>query len=167
MVSELRNIVVLPNRKVPKFVSNDACAAVTFVGSRHGSRTPPKLLRRVPRVIVRADDCYPQSSIGSVALTSKDADRIASFIASQSSRVATLLVSCKHGQGRSASVALVVAAAYGLDWERFVRAPYAPNGWIVDLLRSAFRRRGMEVPANLARFDGTYHRQDCTIAADG
>jgi hypothetical protein len=64
-------------------------------------------------------------------------------------------------------LALVVAAAYGLDWERFVRTPYASNGWIVDLMTSAFRRRGIELPENLPRFDGTYHRQDYGIAADG
>jgi hypothetical protein len=85
VVSELRNIVVIPNREVPAFVCDDSFVAVTFVGSRHGSRTPPKLLRRVPRVIIRADDCYPQSSIGGVALTSTVADRIASFTASRES----------------------------------------------------------------------------------
>jgi hypothetical protein len=160
MHSKFRNIVVLQNREVPEFVSNDAFAAVTFVGSRRGSRTPPKLLQRVPRIIIRADDCYPHSSIDSVALTSTDADRIASFVASQVSRIETLLVSCKHGEGRSAAVAVVAAAAYGLDWERFVRAPYAPNGWIIDLLSGAFVRRGIELPEGVAHFDAIYHRNE-------
>lgn len=165
MTSKLRNIVVLQNREVPTFVSNDAFAAVTFVGSRQGSRTPPKLLQRVPRIIIRADDCYLHSSVDSVALTSSDADRIASFVARQVSQIETLLVSCKHGEGRSASVAVVAAAAYGLDWDRFVRAPYAPNGWIVDLLSGAFVRRGIQLPAGLAHYDAIYRRNKESIMA--
>lgn len=165
MNSKLRNIVVLQNHEVPAFVSKDAFVAVTFVGSRRGSRTPPRLVQRVPRLIVRADDCYPHSSMDSVALTSSDADRIASFVARHVSLFATLLVSCKHGEGRSASVAVVAAAAYGLDWERFVRAPNAPNGWIIDLLSGAFVRRGIQVPAGLAHYDAIYCRNKESVMA--
>jgi hypothetical protein len=165
MHGKLRNIVVLQNREVPSFVSDDAFVAVTFIGSRHGSRTPPKLLQRVPRIIIRADDCYPRSSLDSVALTSWGADRIASFVARHVSRIETVLVSCKHGEGRSASVAVVAAAAYGLDWERFVTAPYAPNGWIIDLLSSAFVRRGIELPAGLAHYDAIYRRNEGGVLA--
>jgi predicted protein tyrosine phosphatase len=112
----------------------------------------------VPRCIIRADDCYP-SSASRTALTELQANRIARFARDRAGDISTLLVTCRHGEGRSASVALVTASVYDLDWEHFVGPPFAPNGWIIDLLGTAFTELGMPVPSKLASADASYDRE--------
>lgn len=150
----MKEIVVLSNRNAAAFASEDTCVAITFIGTHHGDRTPPKLLQRVPRIVIRADDCYP-SSTRSTALTIMQASRIAGFVNSNAAKISTLLVSCRHGEGRSASVALTAAAAYNLDYRSFSLPPYVPNGWIVDLLDAAFTNLGLTIPP-IANVDPHY-----------
>lgn len=151
----LREIVVLPNRMVPTFAVENPFAAVTFVGTHRGKRTPPKIAPNGQRIVIRADDCYPDST-QSVAFTADQARRIVRFVSKAALKAETLMTSCRHGHGRSASLALVTAAAYGLAWERFTEGPFAPNGWMVDLLTSAFASMGVTVPRDLAACDVHY-----------
>ncbi len=141
----LKRVIVGSDEAAEIFNSDEPYAVISFVDSWHGRRPtriqhPPTLLGRI---VVRADDCEPGANLTNlpdlIALSEKDARRVARFVRRLAPQIETLLIHCRHGLGRSPGAAIAVARAYGLPRKGLAAWPRWPNPHVRRLLARALR----------------------------
>lgn len=138
----LNRVLVAAWDDAEEFDCEQPYAVISFV-ARKRRRRRPRLrdsVNRVGHLVTAADDCYENSAL-SIALTPRQALRIAKFVDALAPHIETLLIHCRQGLGRSPGAAIAIARAFGLPWKPFLDIEdAAPNGHITLLICRAFER---------------------------
>lgn len=156
---ELKRIVTGSWEEARRFDCAQPYAVISFTRRRRRQNPPPLRVSpmRVARLVVAADDVY-ETTAHSVALTPRQANRIARFVHRVAPTIDTLFIHCRQGLGRSPGAAIAIARAFGLPWRPFVDIPdAAPNGYITLLICRAFEALGYSCGSgDPAEYDGLY-----------